>query len=70
MADGNRVSYTQIDSKVKKVDNKVIGHEQIFLTLLQRVEVLEQERKEVAKLKHLLELLRSEWKLWSMSAIN
>jgi hypothetical protein len=45
MAENSRVSYNQIDSKVNKVDSKVIDHEQITLTLLQRVQVLEQERR-------------------------
>jgi hypothetical protein len=38
MAEGSRLSFNQ-------VDNKVSGHEQIIMTLLQRVETLEQERQ-------------------------
>jgi hypothetical protein len=49
MAEGSRLSYTQVDNKVNQVDNKLNGHEQIILALLHRVEDLEKEQHETSE---------------------
>jgi hypothetical protein len=57
MAEGSRLSYIQVDSKVHQVDTKVNGQEQKIVELLQRVEDLEQERHERGDLKQVVRTL-------------